>query len=346
MADQPIAVDPDLYAADSTYNPDDWQSETTSIGSSIYRGLMDNGRRYQSLRNKEYILPSDEQMFETYEAGHLVDLIMDSHRDNPLFRSPVGDDPQHILDIGTGKGTWAIDVADMFPGATVRGVDLFPPPVTWMPPNCVIEVDDVLQEWTWREPFDLIHMRNMIGAFDFKEWDRLYRECYDKLRPGGWIEQLEVGPFVRSDDGSLPPDSALASWATIVQQCGERAGRPCDIVNSLPTSIRKAGFVDVHEKTYKWPIGPWPKDQKYKEAGTVNIQHWLSGMEGWCMWLLTKYGSPEPWTKDEVHVYVANLRKDLKNPHYHPYHKARRVWARKPMPGEVVGGPSPSSIIS
>jgi hypothetical protein len=34
----------------------------------------------------------------------------------------------------------------MFPNAIVRGVDLFPPPVTWMPPNCIMEVDDVLQE--------------------------------------------------------------------------------------------------------------------------------------------------------------------------------------------------------
>lgn len=64
-------------------------------------------------------------MFETYEAGyvhepfmtlcpftdhrrHLVSLVMDSERDNPLFRSPVGKDPKHILDLGTGKGVWAV----------------------------------------------------------------------------------------------------------------------------------------------------------------------------------------------------------------------------------------------
>lgn len=63
--------------------------------------------------------------------------------------------------------------------ATVRGVDLFPPPVSWMPPNCVLEVDDILQEWTWREPFDLIHLRVMIGAFDPAEWNRLYKQCYE-----------------------------------------------------------------------------------------------------------------------------------------------------------------------
>ncbi|KXG52938.1 uncharacterized protein PGRI_081930 [Penicillium griseofulvum] len=358
-----IAVDQDLYPPESAHSPDDWLSETTSIKSSIYRGLMENGRRYQALSNKEYwyvvevsynktkypfiySIPSDEQQFETYEAGHLVDLIMDSDQPNPLFRSPIGSDrerPLQVLDIGTGKGTWAIDVADMFPNATVRGVDLFPPPVTWMPPNCVIEVDDVLQEWTWRAQFDLIHMRNMIGSFDSFEWDRIYQHCFQKMAPGGWIEQIEVGPFITSDDGSLPPDSALSSWGPLMQTCGDRAGRSCDIVLTMSESIKNAGFVDVHEKVYKWPIGPWPRDQKFKEAGMVNCQHWMSGMEGWCMWLLTKFGDPQPWTKEEVHVYCAKLRSELKNPYIHAYHKARRVWARKPMPGELPPRSSTSS---
>lgn len=41
---------------------------------------------------------------------HLVALIMESERNNPFFRSPIGDSPQHILDIGTGQGTWAMYV--------------------------------------------------------------------------------------------------------------------------------------------------------------------------------------------------------------------------------------------
>jgi hypothetical protein len=40
------------------------------------------------------------------------------------------------------------------------------------------------------------------------------------------------------------------------------------------------------------------------------------------MWLLTKFGSPEPWTRDEVLVYLAKLRKELKNPRFHIYQRA------------------------
>ena len=42
-------------------------------------------------------------------SRHLVALILDSDRENPLFRAPVRD-PQQILDLGTGKGIWAMYV--------------------------------------------------------------------------------------------------------------------------------------------------------------------------------------------------------------------------------------------
>lgn len=47
-----------------------------------------------------------------------------------------------------------------------------------MPPNCVFEVDDVLREWTWREPFDYIHLRILLGAFDDAGWSLVYERCY------------------------------------------------------------------------------------------------------------------------------------------------------------------------
>lgn len=34
--------------------------------------------------------------------------------------------PQHILDLGTGTGIWAIEIADKFPSASVIGTDLSP----------------------------------------------------------------------------------------------------------------------------------------------------------------------------------------------------------------------------
>jgi hypothetical protein len=64
-----IAVDPDLYSMDYGTDPQDFQSETTSITSTIARGRSENGRRYQATKEDDYWGPSDEQQFEAFEIG-------------------------------------------------------------------------------------------------------------------------------------------------------------------------------------------------------------------------------------------------------------------------------------
>ncbi|KAJ5547566.1 hypothetical protein N7513_004800 [Penicillium frequentans] len=331
-----IAVDPDFYTSDPGYGtePQDFHSETTSITSAIAKGRFENGRRYQSIKEDDYWGPSDDQQFEAFEIGHMMFLVLDHNQDNPLFRAPVGSSPKNILDIGTGQGSWVIDVADMYPCANVRGVDLFPPPVSWMPPNCVFEVDDVLQDWTWRDPFDLIHMRLMYGALPPDGWLKLYKQAYDALEPGGWIEQMELDVRVYSDDGTLTKDHKLWGWGDMFIRCSERAGRSLRTHETMRSAMESAGFVDVHEEKYKIPIGPWPRDKLLKEAGYLQYAHWNAALEGWAMWLLTHFGEPEPWTKEEVQVYLAQVRAELKDPTIHAYEPANRVWARKPTQEE------------
>jgi hypothetical protein len=42
-------------------------------------------------------------------------------------------------------------------------------------------------------------------------------------------------------------------------------------------------------------------------------------MEGWAMFMLTKWGIPKPWTREEVLVLLAKVRKELKDPHLHMF---------------------------
>lgn len=328
-AEQAPQIDVDSFEGDSALgDDDDFGSDTTSLASSLLRGHIENGRKYATLRD-DYWGPSDEKQFETMDAGHLLYLILESDKKNPLFRAPI-DEPTAILDLGTGSATWAIDVADKFPDCEVHGVDLFPPPTIWVPPNCILEVDDIASPWTFDKPFDLIHMRLLLGAFTDEGWAQLYSTAYANLKPGGWIEQVELDVRVMSDDDSLPPDSLVAGWGPNFLGCGDRAGRSLATQTTMREKIEQAGFTNVHERLYKCPIGKWPRDRTLKEAGRINFEHWSGGLEGWAMFLLTKFGEPQPWSADEVRVYVAKVRQELQTPGLHIWHYTRRVWAQKP----------------
>ena len=47
-----------------------------------------------------------------------------------LFLAPIKS-PKRVLDLGTGTGIWAIDIADMFPEAKIIANDLSPIQPTW-----------------------------------------------------------------------------------------------------------------------------------------------------------------------------------------------------------------------
>jgi hypothetical protein len=74
---------------------------TTSVTSSVYAHTYERGRRYQCFKDGRYPIPNDdlEQNREDMKHAMLMELT-----DGRLFYSPIGDNPQKILDIGTGTG--------------------------------------------------------------------------------------------------------------------------------------------------------------------------------------------------------------------------------------------------
>lgn len=217
------------------------------------------------------------------EAGHVVYLLLDSQQENPLFRSPIADTAQNILDVGTGSGIWAKEVADEYPSTVVTGFDLSPPPQHWVPPNCKLEVDDVLKPWDFHNKFDLVHFRDMHASFSDEQWRLVYKQAYNNIAPGGWIEQVEPGIEFYSDDGSVAPDSTLGKWGSMFYPLFEKMGKPVDTMFHFKRRIEAAGFTNVHEKTYKVPLGDWVKNPVLKEAGRYGKTQFLEGMEGYTM---------------------------------------------------------------
>ena len=148
------------------------------------------------------MLPNDETEQDRLDLyHHIFALLLGGH----LYSVPL-DNPRRILDVGTGTGSWAMDIAEEFPNAQVIGNDLSPIQPKWyvsvaalfefhalynfkkwtdmfweiiirILPNVTFEVEDAEDPWTYsRNSFDYIHMRSMSGAFE--NWDAVLRQVF------------------------------------------------------------------------------------------------------------------------------------------------------------------------
>ena len=165
-----------------------------------------------------------------------------------------------MLDVGTGTGIWAMEFGDIYPECQVLGNDLSPIQPQWVPANVQFEVDDVSEDWPERPPFDYIHSRYMAGSI--ADWSRLMKQCFDNLRPGGWVEFQDFDLKHYSEDDSIPEgNNVLAIHDLIIEAC-EKVGRSLRIGRELKHRAEQAGFVNVQEHVFRIPLGPWPKDPR------------------------------------------------------------------------------------
>ncbi|KEZ44961.1 hypothetical protein SAPIO_CDS2338 [Scedosporium apiospermum] len=307
--DAPIEVD--AADGDSVY-AQSTVTDTTSLRSSILDFKWENGRRYHAYQEGSYWGPNDERQQEAEDILHeMYRLVLD----NKLQLAPLGDDVQRVLDVGCGTGAWAIDFADENPAAEVVGVDLSPIQPNFLPPNCKFEVDDLIQDWTYPEDhFDFIHVRFMTGCIP--DWVEFYKKAMRRMKPGGWIEHVELSSIARSDDGSLKPDTALVKWADIFQKIGAATGKSFSISETAPDLIREAGFTNIQHRTLKIPIGTWPKDRTLKHWGAWNRQFLLQAIEGLSIRGLTEILG---WTFEEAQLYLVQIRADITDPKIHSY---------------------------
>ncbi|XTI92278.1 S-adenosyl-L-methionine-dependent methyltransferase [Cenococcum geophilum] len=313
----PVASEDD--SNDSAYG-DDVLSDTTSVASSIHRHRYEHGRRYHKYREGEYWGPNDDIQNDQLDiAHHMLQLLLDDN----LYLAPITS-PRRVLDIGTGTGI--CDLADEHPAAEVTGIDLSPIQPEFLPPNCKFEIDDCCLNWTFPlNHFDLIHIRCLYGSV--ADWPRLYKEVYNHLEPGGWLNQLEMDIQFKSDDGTCPPDNILSQWSSTFISAGEASGKTFKIAERAKPFITAAGFDNVVQTRYKVPLGGWSSDPKLRELGRWNLLHCYQGAEGWGLFLLTRVLE---WSLAEANVFIAKFKDGLKDRKTHAYYEVTVVYGQKP----------------
>jgi hypothetical protein len=169
----------------------------------------------------------------------------------------------------------------------VTATDLSPIQPTVVPPNLQFQIDDFTLEWTFpRDAFDFVHARCIYGCV--ADYPALYGEVLAHLRPGGWYQQAEISVVPRSDDGSIE-GTLMERWGPLAIEAGMKFGKSFSIAEDMRGLMEEAGFVNIQTHAFRWPIGPWAKDPRLKIIGAYNRLAWEQGIEGWAMFLFTKY---------------------------------------------------------
>ena len=310
MAAQDIAapVEVNDEANDSGYEASDTASDLTSVKSGAYHFRQENGRTYPNFSPHCYPFPNDEREQDRLDFQHHIIYELLGQR---LYLSPV-EEKQHVLDLGTGTGIWAIDFADRHPHTMVRGIDLSPIQPRLIPPNCEFVVDDFNMPWENKQ-YDFIFGRLLIGSITDSR--QFLANAYRSLKPGGWLELQDVCTPV-SDDNTISPESAYGNWVATFRHAMTLGGYDPDLAVKFERKMRKEGFTNISTKMFKLPQNGWPKDKRLKKLGWYNMVNVYDGIHGFSVRLFTQHLG---FSKEEVEVTLVDVRKDMRKKGTHAY---------------------------
>lgn len=128
-------------------------------------------------------------------------------------------------------------------------------------------------------------------------------------------------------DNTLADDDAMLQYWQMVTDGLGRVGVPFRSASLLKTYMEAAGFVNVTERVFYTPIGPWPKNRHLREVGLYWRAVLMEGLEAIALGPMTRGLG---WSKEEIAVYLAKVRKAYLEPATHSFMPFYVVHGQKP----------------
>ncbi|KJZ71255.1 hypothetical protein HIM_09328 [Hirsutella minnesotensis 3608] len=164
-------------------------------------------------------------------------------------------------------------------------------------------------------------------AGSIKNWPRLFRQIYDNLKPGGWVEFHEAVNTPYSEDNSLKHDDPLAQLMNELMNACNSIGRTWNPAPSFKKWAQEAGFTRIEEQCFKLPVGGWPKDPRLKEIGAFLSINFSEGVDAFTAVPLRDLLG---WSRWEVEIFNGRVREAEKRRHIHAISDFLVLTARKP----------------
>jgi hypothetical protein len=149
-----------------------------------------------------------------------------------------------------------------------------------------------------------------------RNFRKFIQQCFDHVKPGGWVEISSVYPMPRADDGTLPDDAALLELSQGFHEISVRMGADAEFQLKLKDWFLDIGFEGVTEEIFKIPSSPWAKDLTMKKIGAFELMNIVEGASGFLH---------RGWTKDfgqsreELEMLVMRIKKELSANKFHCY---------------------------
>lgn len=270
-------------------------------------------------------MPNDEPELTRLNIVHQIYLIL---LDGNLTTAPLSSPNPRILDVGTGPGDWAIEMSAEYPNATIIASDLgvFDSGLGHLSlPNVEFQLADAQSEWTYHEPFDLVHIRGLSGAF--QDWRSIYGQAFAHLKPGGYIEVADADPAGDTITFPQAGSSHLRTYAQALRAAAGEAGYPRDLHHLRESALSEAGFVDIRVLERTIPIGLWPDDLHEKTLGKMALIVLLEGLEAYALRSLTRSGR---WSLEDARDLCEKVKDECMVAN-HLTARVRVVTGRKPV---------------
>lgn len=199
-------------------------------------------------------------------------------------------DKATILDVGTGTGKWACEIARSCSNARVYGIDLHQVNRSDDPPNVVFETVNVMTGFPFNTgTFDFVHSRLLIGGIT--DWKSYLANLLRITKRGGYVEcvEMEIRIGSREAGDSAKIDHWLDRMSSLLQK---RALDPSIAIN-LNIAMDNAGFREITETVLDVPIGNWKQDPREQTIGTLASEYCKTHVVQWLIEALVEQGESE-----------------------------------------------------